>query len=59
MNLMLGKSNILKDAEDMRKMVELQNFNLIVASRPKEHVHIKYEPNRPGSFNFEYAAGRN
>ncbi len=39
-------------------MAELQNFNLIVASRPKEHVHIKYEPNRAGSFNFETAAGK-
>ncbi len=38
--------------------MELQNFNLIVASMPKEHGHMKYEPNRPGSFNFEYAAGK-
>ena len=32
--------------------METKNLKLIVASRPKEHVHIKYEPNQTRIFHF-------
>ncbi len=52
LNMLLGKLNIFQDAESRRKMVEVENFHFVVTSRPKEHVHINYEPNGAGSFHF-------
>ena len=52
LNLLLGKFDLLKVAESLRNIAETTNFHLMVASMPKEHVHIKYEPNRAVKFHF-------
>ena len=52
LNLLLGKFDLLKVTESMRNIAETKNFHLVFASRPKEHMDIKYEPNWAVRFHF-------